>query len=235
MTGMRDELPLTGSEKRKAVHPRDAASLIVIDRSGDQPRFLMGKRHAAHVFMPEKYVFPGGKTETGDRREHSTPLHPGCHVRLASGSRQASDRAVHALAVCAVRESWEEARIAVALAGSFQSEAPMPMPFLPDLSQLRYVARAITPPGYPRRYDTRFFAVFRDVVVEAAPSQGADVEMTGFSYVSETETRDMDLPSITRIILDSVCRRLEADPELNMHQPLPIFRTRGRRFLCDFI
>ena len=230
---MRDELPLANSKPRKTVRPRDAASLIVIDRSGNTPRFLMGKRHAAHVFMPEKYVFPGGKTEKGDRQLQATELRAACRDRLALQSRQANDR--NALAVCAVRESWEEARIAVALADSFQPVQQTPMPFSPDLPQLRYVARAITPPGYPRRYDTRFFAAFRDSVIEAPPPQGVDLELTELAYVSETETRDMDLPSITRIILDSVCRRLEADPELTMREPLPVFRTRGRRFLCDFI
>jgi hypothetical protein len=32
--------------------PKDAATLILLDRSGPEPKVLMGKRHDRHVFMP---------------------------------------------------------------------------------------------------------------------------------------------------------------------------------------
>ena len=39
--------------------PRDAATLILLD--GD--RVLMGRRAPGHVFMPSKWVFPGGRVD----------------------------------------------------------------------------------------------------------------------------------------------------------------------------
>ena len=48
--------------------PKNAATLIVIDRTGPEPRVLMGKRHHGHKFMPGKFVFPGGRIEIGDRK-----------------------------------------------------------------------------------------------------------------------------------------------------------------------
>ena len=48
--------------------PRDAATLILVDRSGDVPKVLLGKRHAGHKFMPGKFVFPGGRVEPADRQ-----------------------------------------------------------------------------------------------------------------------------------------------------------------------
>src|SRR6476469_2334218 len=50
--------------------PKDAATLILIDRSGDKPKVLVGKRHDKVVFMPGKYVFPGGRV---DVRDHLIP------------------------------------------------------------------------------------------------------------------------------------------------------------------
>src|SRR5690242_12779091 len=50
------------------LRPRDAGTLILIDRSGGQFRVLMGRRHMRHVFMPGKYVFPGGRTDPSDSR-----------------------------------------------------------------------------------------------------------------------------------------------------------------------
>ena len=35
----------------KAIRPRDAATLILIERSGGDHRVLMGKRHARHAFQ----------------------------------------------------------------------------------------------------------------------------------------------------------------------------------------
>lgn len=55
------------------VTPKDAASLILIDRSNEAPRVLMGRRGSGHVFMPDVYVFPGGKR---DARDHALPSAP---------------------------------------------------------------------------------------------------------------------------------------------------------------
>ena len=56
-------------EEKEADHhpyfrPKDAATLILIDRSGGKPKVLVGKRHDKVVFMPGKYVFPGGYIPT---------------------------------------------------------------------------------------------------------------------------------------------------------------------------
>ena len=47
------------------VTPKDAATLILIDRTRKTPKLLMGRRHDGHKFMPGKYVFPGGRIELG--------------------------------------------------------------------------------------------------------------------------------------------------------------------------
>src|SRR5215510_1842317 len=50
----------------KPVDLKDAATLILIDRSGAEPKVLLGKRHDRHVFMPGKFVFPGGGVDASD-------------------------------------------------------------------------------------------------------------------------------------------------------------------------
>jgi hypothetical protein len=34
------------------IRPRDAATLILLDRKGDEVLVLIGRRHASHAFMP---------------------------------------------------------------------------------------------------------------------------------------------------------------------------------------
>ncbi len=51
----------------RIVRPKDAATLILVDRSSTTPKVLLGKRHHKHVFMPGKFVFPGGRAEPNDR------------------------------------------------------------------------------------------------------------------------------------------------------------------------
>ena len=50
------------------VRPRDAATLILYRRGSDGVRVLMGQRHSKHVFMPDKFVFPGGRVDPADAR-----------------------------------------------------------------------------------------------------------------------------------------------------------------------
>jgi hypothetical protein len=79
----------------EAIDPKDAATLILIDRSGAEPKVLLGKRHDRHVFMPGKFVFPGGGVDPSDEhmlvasRPTSTQIRP-CSVFLRAA------RCVHA-------------------------------------------------------------------------------------------------------------------------------------------
>lgn len=227
---MQDDLP-PERLKTPPVRPRLSASLVVIDRSASKPRFLLGRRHDAHAFMPGKFVFPGGKLERGDAKLPGVPLNETSLGLLTGGGIGAA--AAHALGIAAVREAWEEAAVCVT-SGYNAAYTPSGLPFYPYLSSLAYVARAITPPGFPRRYDTRFFATFRDRTIKEQREISESDEMTAFGYFSHAETAGINLPSITRIILDHVCRRLEADPLLELRQPLPTFRTRRARFVCDW-
>src|SRR6266536_3238806 len=64
-----DVLPFS---ERAATHygqlrPRDAATLILIDRMHAKPKVLLGRRHHGHKFMPGKFVYPGGRVEPHDR------------------------------------------------------------------------------------------------------------------------------------------------------------------------
>ena len=42
------------------VHPRPAASLLVVRQGGAEPELLMARRAMHHRFMPGVLVFPGG-------------------------------------------------------------------------------------------------------------------------------------------------------------------------------
>ena len=48
------------------IQPRDAASLIVIDRRFSPYKILMGLRHPKSSFMPSVYVYPGGALDISD-------------------------------------------------------------------------------------------------------------------------------------------------------------------------
>src|SRR4029078_5815792 len=62
---------LTKTERDQSnpnLKPRDAATLILVDRSGPMPKVLLGRRHAGLKFMAGKFVFPGGRMEPGDKK-----------------------------------------------------------------------------------------------------------------------------------------------------------------------
>src|SRR6476660_8306820 len=91
------------------VRPKDAATLILIDRSGRVPKVLLGKRHVRHKFMPGKFVFPGGGVDPSDKRMPvATPLEPHTEARLFRRFHHGSPVRARALALAAIRETFEE-------------------------------------------------------------------------------------------------------------------------------
>src|SRR5438552_12384874 len=51
----------------RALRPRDAATLIIVDSSSGEPRVLLGRRRLDMAFMPGRYVFPGGRVDPADK------------------------------------------------------------------------------------------------------------------------------------------------------------------------
>src|SRR5437764_5782822 len=79
--------------------PKDAATLILIDRTGEKPKVLVGKRHDNVVFMPGKYVFPGGRVDGSDNRVPvAAPISPELEANLLKGSPRISLARARALA-----------------------------------------------------------------------------------------------------------------------------------------
>lgn len=222
------------------MRPRDAATLILLDRKAGDIRVLMGRRHASHVFMPGKFVFPGGRTDPADGRvKISEGLHPEVERKLLASCP--SPARARAIALSALRETYEEAGLLIGRAGDFATARPDWRGFAehgvrPALDRLRFVARAITPPGRVRRYDTRFLAAFReDVAVELAEGGPSDeLEEIAWLPIGDAREKD-DLPSITRTVLGELQARLEKDPDLSPDGPVPFYRFRGKHFRRDIL
>jgi 8-oxo-dGTP pyrophosphatase MutT (NUDIX family) len=92
--------------------PRDAATLILTRDGKDGFEVLMGRRAPGHVFMASKWVFPGGRVERSDAfAAFGTDLPPADAGRL---SREVAPRRARAMALAAVRETYEETGLLLA-------------------------------------------------------------------------------------------------------------------------
>jgi 8-oxo-dGTP pyrophosphatase MutT (NUDIX family) len=222
----------------KRVVPKLSASLLIVDQSDNEPRFLFGRRHANHVFMPNRYVFPGGRVDRSDANgQLSSALRGGDNAIIEKHLNSRNKRfGPGALALCAVREAWEETGNLIGEPihdATVETYFPafMQAGFRPKLSSLRLLARAITPTSLARRYDAWFFIVSRDQIGHSVNVCGPDSELDHQLWASETQTLTFDLPSITRIILREAVERLRVDPNLSQDFSVPNFITRGKKFI----
>ncbi|WP_108659144.1 NUDIX hydrolase [Acuticoccus kandeliae] len=233
---------LTKAERDQSHPPitiRDAASILILDRDDPKaPKVLMGRRNSRHAFMPNRFVFPGGRVDPTDARvrlgadyDDVTLGKLTAHMRNKTGAARA-----RALGVAALREAYEETGVIIGRrdAGALPAGAAW-APFADrnvslDLGALRFVLRAITPPRRPRRFDTRFFVVDRAAVADIDPDcVGEDAELEEIAWVTIDEARGMDLPAITVTVLDELTNRLADDPALTPGRPVPFYRyVRGR-------
>src|SRR3974390_1840577 len=89
--------------------PVDAATLILVDRSGATPKVLVGRRHDKVVFQPGKIVFPGGRVDTADNRVPvAAPIPAALEANLLKGSPRITPARARSLAIAAIREACEE-------------------------------------------------------------------------------------------------------------------------------
>ena len=232
----RNESTLGDGPKR----PRDAATLILLDRKGSDFHVLMGRRHAAHAFMPGKFVFPGGRTDPADSRiPVATGLHPEDEAKLTVRAGRTGPTRARAIALSAIRETYEEAGLLIGQKGQLTTGKRDWQGFVehgvqPSLEVVRFIARAITPPGRVRRFDTRFLAAWRDDVAVALPN-GPTNELQELVWLPLAEARKADIPTITRTILDELEKRLSHDPLLLPGGAVPFYRMLNNRFVRDVL
>jgi 8-oxo-dGTP pyrophosphatase MutT (NUDIX family) len=215
---------------------RDAATILLVDRTDPgAPKILFGRRNPKLRFLPDKFVFPGGALDRADRAVACDgDLGEDCARRLAAMTRRQSATLGRALALAAVRELAEETGLYVGVPGGgangiwsdFSARG-----LTPSLAGIRYVARAITPPHAPRRYDTRFFAADASAVaVRDENAVGPDRELVELAWATPEEARKLDLHQMTAAVL--------AELERTLHEPparVPFFRVKRGRFVRDWV
>jgi 8-oxo-dGTP pyrophosphatase MutT (NUDIX family) len=229
--------------RKPALKPRDAATLIIVDRTEGEARVLMGRRREDQVFMPGKFVFPGGRVDKQDRFvEAADELRPAERDKLLLDMKGGASKAsARSLALAAIRETFEEAGIVIgttgrprrAASGLETWQAFLDHGFLPKLSELTLFARAITPPGRPRRYDTRFFCI--EAAAIAARLDTSDGELSGVHWVTISDAHQLDLPPITRVILEDLSDRLKGEALDDAALPVPYYHHRNGTFRREML
>jgi 8-oxo-dGTP pyrophosphatase MutT (NUDIX family) len=186
---------------------RPAATVILWRDGAEGPRVLMGQRGPGAVFMPSKFVFPGGSVDPEDQAEGAGALLSGlCRRRLELAS---AGPAPDVLASAARRELAEETGLRVT--------APL---------ALRFVFRAITPPGRTRRFDARFFLA-PVTALDGDPDDlsRASGELTSLTWVPLAGVRSLDLPFVTEVALAEVGALFRGDVDAGV----PFFDNGGER------
>ena len=210
---------------------KDAASVILIRNRKSNPSVLMGQRSKNASFMPNKFVFPGGAVDENDFLVKSfKQLNGNCTARM---TYKCNKDLVFALSVAAIRELFEETGIIVGCKKKWTGVIPPEwkpvanLGLVPDASKFKFVFRAITPPGRPRRFDARFLYLDADTLSEEInldDFSGASNELSHLQWIPIQEVRKFDLPFITEVIFAEVISNLGKNMNLKR---VPFFQNDG--------
>ena len=196
---------------------RDASSIVLVDSRGREPRILMGKRAAKHKFMPNIYVFPGGRVDYADRFGPVGLDYQDDTLDLLMQQMRGRTTALRAqmLGLAAIRETYEEVDLKIGIETDTVHKTANPSwaafskdGLKADLSKLAYIARAITPPGQNRRFDTRFFMADVSTYLDSQQAQSSE-ELEDVRWVTFEQTKELPLHFITKRILLSAKSGLE--------------------------
>ena len=232
-----------------AMEPVDGSSVVVYERRAGRVHLLMGQRHKTQAFMPDRFVFPRGRVDPGDAAisfAAGLPARLRDLLLLEMVAPPAPERA-QAIAVAAVRELYEEAGLIVgapgaaalpasaSLAGARPDGPDLPWPqfrahgFEPAVAPLCYFARAITPPGRTRRFDTRFFSIERGAI--SCETGTVDGELKHLDWYPADDLQTLNLAPITKVIIREFLDHLDGGPE----HPVPFYHQADGIFRRDVL
>lgn len=218
----------------RPVRPVDAAGLVLIRERGGGPEVLVGRRHSRVPFLPDIYVFPGGRVDDADSAASgfAEKLHPAVVANLSSGTR----RPGAAFARTAIRETFEETGLLVGIDAprtGATTSAPVWQAFAgknraPAFAALDFICRAITPTYSKRRYNTRFLLADGDL---AQGELGGSGELLDLGWRNLDELRALGLVDVTQYVLREALRRWRAGLKPG-HEPNRLFCYKGEIARC---
>ncbi|MGH6931610.1 MAG: NUDIX hydrolase [Dongiaceae bacterium] len=197
---------------RRTVRPVDAAGLVLLRHGAQGPEVLLGRRHRRAGFLPDIYVFPGGRVDPRDELPSgfNEDLNPNVVRQLGgAGSRRPDASFPRA----ALRETFEEAGLLLAAPNEGPAPPPSPEPHWqayrthgvrPAFARMDFVCRAITPTYSKRRYNTRFFLADGSCVQGALTGDG---ELEDLAWRPITALDALHIVDVTQFVLAEALRR----------------------------
>lgn len=209
------------------VKPRDAATMIVWRNGNNGVEVLMGRRSRRAAFVPDFYVFPGGRLDPLDHQVRpATPLDS---TLIEGMGVRGSKKMAETLAVTAVRETFEETGLLLAESGDVGIDSHPDWTYwkarglAPGLHHLGYFGRAITSPVSPIRFNARFFIVHADWL---RGQLGGSGELSDLDFYSADDVLHNKLIlDVTEFMLTSLIRM--ATKPADFDQRAPLFSYRG--------
>ena len=197
---------------------RSAATTVLWRTGAGGPEVLMGQRGTQAAFMPSKYVFPGGAVDASDAGPITDiALQPLSALRLRLCCEPDAPRP-QTIAKAAMRELYEETGLHLTIPDRIDDG-------------LRFIFRAITPPGRSRRFDARFLLANADWIAGNPDDfTAASDELSHLHWIGVAKARALDLPFITEVVLAEISHLLrggsDADgvPFFDNSGPVPTFR-----------
>ncbi len=229
-----------GAPLPKPIH---AATALIVRRTPSGPTVLMGHRSAAHKFMPNTFVFPGGRVDPEDHLAPAADALAPETVQRLTRRRRASVRLARALALAAIRETFEETGLIIGQphADALDLDAVTPdwRPFVetgfaPTPGALDYIFRAVTPPDNFRRFDARFFLVDADATHGVIGGTG---ELVDLQWIPIRDAMQLPrTPSPTRGALATALELVTTGARLPQaaDAPIPALITRYRREAIEY-
>jgi 8-oxo-dGTP pyrophosphatase MutT (NUDIX family) len=204
------------------IEPRDASTLIVWRHGLKGAEVLMGRRSRRAAFVPDFFVFPGGRVDPGDYA-----VRPATPLDLTAAKRMAvhgDSSLAEALAITAVRETFEETGLLLAGRGDVGEVANAEWAhwkasgLAPQLDRLTYFGRAITSPVSPIRFHARFFIVGAEALQGELAGSG---ELSELAFYPVTEVlAHMPVVDVTEFMLNRVTSYAAAPLHFNHRTPV---------------
>ena len=190
---------------RKINNLKDAATIVLIRKEGLKNSLLVGRRGPKAVFMPNKYVFPGGGWEPKD---NEIPLaQPLSDKQSRLLALEANPAISSSLSVTALRELWEETGLRLSPKFPIEKHSKSWQGFFVEgqglnLGSLQFFFRAVTPPGRSRRFDARFFFCESNNIYDDLDNfSKASGELSDLQWVDINYLHTLELPKITKIVV----------------------------------